>query len=158
MANPIKKISVKSVLGQAVKTLVPAEGSKMLMRVYGSAQDTKTVTTQFGDGVGFTGNFRAVNLITGEEFASNVLWVPDVLTLLIKAALADAEQVEFAFDIGVKANPDVAIGYEYVTASLVESREPDYMTQLAAKLPPLPLALAAPETTENQAEEKPRKK
>lgn len=124
----LSKISVKTVCGN-VKEL-PNEN---LMRVIGIAKGTFTGTTNFGEYVGFKGQFKAINLATGEEFSSGKLFLPEIAQNLVEGALSETESVEFAFDLG-KKEADNAVGYEYTIQPLIEAKENNPLALLEQKL------------------------
>lgn len=137
--NLIKKISVKTVCGVIDKTALTKEPT-ILMRVMGVAKGIKTGSSTYGEWAAFTGTFEATDLISGEVSRSGVAFLPDVAFDLIAPLLVgdEANGVEFAFDIGVKSDDKVAVGYTYVAMPLVELTEADPIRQLQSKVKALP--------------------
>lgn len=153
----LKKLSFKTVVGKVNRRELPENGESMLvMRVIGVANKTVTGNSDFGAFVGFLGNFEATNVATGEVFRSGQMFLPNVCSNLLEAAVAanGGANVEFGFDIGVK-EADNAIGYEYTAAPIIEASETDPVALLKSRIsaPALPAptkrnaapALAAPE-------------
>lgn len=149
--NLIKKLSVNKVIGGKPKiasivkffqenTTSPA---MPLARFFGTANGTKHGVSDFGEWTCLTGQFRAVNLDTGETFDSGVCFLPDVAQDLIIGALGSGS-VDFAFDIGVVLDDDSATGYVY-TASPLLQEENDPISRLEAKIAALALPAPAPE-------------
>lgn len=138
----LSKLSLKSVYG-AVNIKVLHEGKKTihLMRVLGIASGVKTGSSNFGDWLAFTGNFKATNLETGAEFRSGKIFLPTIASGLIEGAIQQAEtdSVQFAFDIGVKPVQDRQgkDSYEYTVTPLVEAQDNDPLKQLENTLPKL---------------------
>lgn len=151
----VRKITVKNIVG-AVKDYVPSEKEApvMLVRVVGSVSRLAHGTSNFGGEespwVKFLGQFKAVNLLTGEEFRAFTCLLPSIASEPLEAAVAEADApVEFAFDLGVRWS-DTPIGYEYVCNPLIEPDTADPLEQLTARLP-------APEIGATQAESKGKK-
>ena len=154
-AAQIKKISVKTVFGAiSVKELLKAPGEFLeIMDVMGAGVSVASGTSTFGEWQALQGVFEAVNLDTGERFASSSCFLPDVaLTpLLVALAAPGARGVEFAIRLGVKYVSDAKPGgsvYEYTFKPLLPPDDNDPVSRIKAKL----LALAAPA---NKADETP---
>jgi len=139
-ATIIKKISPKAICGRIAKP----EGKKAIARIFGIAHGTVTGTTQYGDFTGFKGTFGAINLDTGEEFASAKCFLPDVATDMIAAALADEanETIQFAYDVMIDP-ADTEQGYVFSVKPVIEATHADPLAALKGEMAPLP-ALAAP--------------
>jgi hypothetical protein len=105
----LSRITIKTVCGEIQK---PTKETH-LMRVYGQANGFKVATSQYGDSLGFTGVFKAVNAATGEVFTAGKCFLPKVVENQLGGVLSgvDANAVEFAFDISVKPAAN-AFGYE----------------------------------------------
>lgn len=130
----IKKISVKTVVGN-VKKMVANEEIKektAVMRVFGVASKVVTGTSDNGDWVAFIGQFKAINTVSGEEFASGKLFLPGVASDLLEGAVNsdEANAVEFGFDILVEPNDASATGYIYQAESLIAPSEDDTLARM----------------------------
>jgi hypothetical protein len=139
----LKKIAVAAVCGKITK---PTEKVN-LMRVYGIASAFGTMETNFGQSTFLTGQMRAVNLATGEQFESAKAFLPDIAIAPIASALAGgADSVEFGFDIHVKPSDKGSTGYEYGITPLVAPATNEPLSALEKALPALPevKAIAAP--------------
>lgn len=142
-----RKLSVKVIMQpQAItKALIP-EGEKeiALCRIWGRASSTKSGHSQFGDWTAFLGDFKAVNYLTGEKFASNKVLLPKLCEEQVMAKLAsmgpEARGVEFAYEIGIAIDKDPRSGrgYQYVTKSLTKITGADPLATMEADMPPLP--------------------
>ncbi|MEG9862950.1 MAG: hypothetical protein V6Z82_06960 [Flavobacteriales bacterium] len=150
--NLIKKLTVKTVVGN-LKAMVKAgdvtEGA--IMRVMGIATGQQSGTSDFGDWIAFKGKFRAINIITGEEFHSAKCLLPEVASDLVVAAMAENESVEFAFDIKIQLDETAATGYVYLAQPLVEAQQDDPLERLASSVT---MALPKPGKVEKPAKDK----
>lgn len=152
-ASLLKKISVKNVCGDIKAPAIGETVEKMV--IMGYAKSTEIKKTTFGDSVGFHGDFKAIDVSTGEEFRSGVCYLPDVAENLLSNAMDDAggAVVEFGFSvsvIGVKGRtPEEPTKYEYRCKPLTESAENDPLALLENRIKATALqsetkALAAP--------------
>jgi hypothetical protein len=141
----LKKITAKTVLGD-VKKIAFGDDKQLekgfpAMRVLGVVRNVQTGTSDYGDWVKFKGSFKATNLLTGEEFNSSALMLPEVASDLLDTAIQsvgdDFESIECAFDIGLKG-ADTSIGYEYTVTPLVEMSTSDPIVALEKQLPAMP--------------------
>lgn len=153
MTTLLKKLSAKNVVGNIVAPPIGVE--KELLVLMGFVKSSEIKTTTFGDSTGFHGDFKAINVETGEEFRSGTCYLPDVASDLLANALAasNGAVVEFGFKvsiIGVKSKIDgEANKYEYRCKPLMEASENDPLAALEDRLKKI--ALAAP-----KAEGKPK--
>lgn len=128
----LKKISTQTVYGK-IKNEDKVE-PKSLYRVFGLAVGTKTGNTQYGDWSCFVGEFQAVNLATGEVFNSSKCFLPEIVEAGIMTQLSQAESVKFAFEIGVKPNEEIVIGYEYTAKSLLQAQPNNLLAEMAQEV------------------------
>ena len=149
----ITKISPKTLKASPKMKLITIDGKQVprcdgeqtLFRVLGRAVGVKTGTTDFGDFVAFTGDFRATVIATGEVFRSSKVFLPESVVGMLQAAMQESNAgVEFAFDIGaVEANTPT--GYQYTVKSLIETpEESDPLANLLALVKNSAPALPAP--------------
>lgn len=137
MTTLLKKLSVKGVCGN-IKA--PAPGVTVeLMVIMGYAKSSEIKKTTFGDSIGFHGDFKGVDVVTGEEFRSGTCYLPDVASSLLSNALdASDGAVEFGFKIGVigvaARTPGEADKYEYRCAPMMETAENDPILALEARM------------------------
>lgn len=135
--NLLKKISAKNVCGEIV---APAIGLEVpLMIVMGYAKSMESKATVYGDSMAFYGDFKAINVATGEAYRSGTCYLPDVAEDLLKSILGQTEGVvEFGFAVsavGVKGRtPGEAGKYEYRCKPLMEASEKDPMRALEEQL------------------------
>lgn len=165
--NIVKKVSFKSVCKKAPTTVVELTdpdnptGEKIkksvvidqdLMRVAGIITETKEKSTDYGVSTCFIGTIRGLNLLTGETFDGGELYLPETAQIFlnnhIKGLGENFVSIQFAFDIGVKANLKSTVGYEFTVKPLVEDvAKNDPLANLFSLLPPTPVA----KLLENQA-------
>lgn len=149
--NLQKKISVAKVIGgkpkiaSIVKFFEENKTAAVmpLCRMYGTASGSKVGVSDFGEWTALTGQFRGLNLSTGETFDSGICFLPDVANDMVLGALnSGATAVDFAFDVGVVLDEDSATGYVY-RASPVLQEEANPISRLEEKMAAL-AALPAP--------------
>ncbi len=135
--NLLKKISVKGVIGNIKKMVASGDVAcgTAIMRVIGIANGTKEGVSDNGDWVALKGQFKATNLLTGEQFGSGVCFMPDVATDMVSGMLTeDVKSVEFGFDLIVKHDESSATGYTYVAKPLVEAGQDDPLARLESNI------------------------
>lgn len=141
----LPKITVKDCGGNPKAVLAQPEGSKErepLIRVYGIARGTKQkkLTNPNGDVNTYdmiVGDFRAVNMKSGERFQSGVLYLPEGIHEMISSPLDAAKsaneqaEVTFGLDLFSERRTNVA-GYGYGATILGEPQESDAVARLEA--------------------------
>jgi hypothetical protein len=130
----IKKISTKTVLGK--RPDVP-EGDKavFLWDLIGIANGSKHGESANGPYTGLTGQFQAINRLTGEVYRSGIAYPPAVALDMVLGQLGpEVQSVQFAFSIGVKKDGQAATGYVYVAEPLVNVSENDPLEALIGKV------------------------
>jgi hypothetical protein len=168
MANIVKKVSMKSLIGNVTKFIptkeitekrgdrevvreVPAIGeTTWLANIVGIARNVKRGTSTYGDWEALLGDFMAEPLVgekAGKRVRTGQIFLPDVILNMIAGAMNGANGIEFNFKVGIVAVPTdgdkpSATGYEYVADILVEPTVSDPLTALldkaAAKALPAP--------------------
>ena len=128
----VKKISTASVYGKISNE--DKVSPKALYRVFGVTAGVKTGETQYGTWTAFVGEFQAVNVETGEVFNSGKCFLPEIVESGILVQLAQAESVKFAFEIGIKPNEEVAIGFEYTARPLLQPQENNLLSSMAQEV------------------------
>lgn len=170
--NVISKITVRDCGANAAAVLaMPGENARApLIRVYGIARSIKEVKSKerlTGDVTihkAIEGSFRAVNMTTGERYASGLMYLPGGVHELLIDPLERAKEnndnaeIQFGFDIFGRKSSSPA-GYGYVAVMLGEDpAEVNPITELEARLaatpgapvlPPAPDAPKAPAQIEN---------
>jgi len=153
MTTLLKKLSIKGICGD-IKAPAPGE-SRELVVIMGFARTSEIKKTTFGDSVGFHGDFKGIDVSTGEEFRSATCYLPDVASDLLENALDNGEggAVSFGFRIsviGVKGRTEGEVGkYEYRCVPLMEAAENDPLAALENQIKNK--ALAAPKTAPAKA-------
>lgn len=156
MTTLLKKMSIKGICGNFS---APAIGeSRELAVIMGFARSSEIKPTTFGDSIGFHGDFKGIDVDTGEEFRSATCYLPDVAAGLLDNALAGGEggAVSFGFRIGIVGvkgrNPGETGKYEYRCQPLMEAAENDPMIALESQIKNK--ALAAPKAAPKAAAKK----
>jgi len=137
MTTLLKKLSVKGVCGNIEAPAPGVERGMMVIMGYTKSKEIKVTT--FGDSVGFHGDFKAVDMNTGEEFRAGACYLPDVAESMLSSAMdANDGVVEFAFEIsiiGVKGRTEGEVGkYEYRCKPLMSAAENDPLALLETRL------------------------
>jgi hypothetical protein len=139
----IGKITMRAIKVSPAKHAT--EKGTAIARIFGMAAGTKEVVDKVRGDVynSIVGDFGAVNLESGEEFRSGVLYLPTSMHNMLQSALAKLEDgsgtVNFALEVrAVKAtNP---AGYAYEAVSLLPTALTDPLEemkkQIAAKTAP----------------------
>lgn len=111
-----------------------------LLTVYGIASDFKAGAGKdgMGDYVRFLGQFKAVNVETGEVFISGACILPGAAPDMVFGALRSLGEaggsIEFAFNIGVKFDADSATKYVYSVQQITSLGQSDPLAALESKL------------------------
>ena len=129
----IRKITVKTVCGKVDFEKVMEKKQLDLMAVYGVARGMNPGASELGPYVAFIGDFRAVNLATGEEFASAKIIMPKIIEEQIAGAGpggAGDKEIKFAFHLGVKYDASAATKYVYTFRPLLETADASVMDEL----------------------------
>lgn len=93
---------------------------KPLYRVFGIANSAVPDSTKYGEFFRIYGQFKAINLETGEEFGSMQVIFPGALEKMIAGQLGQGTTgLQFGFEIGVKADETSQVGYSYAASSLL---------------------------------------
>lgn len=160
MTQVVKRITQKSVLGKVKAVTPPNDGETVkAFRVYGHAVKMAEKTATHGDYYEFTGDFEAINLITGEYFRSSVMILPDIASLELSKAFHDERNnmVTFAFEIGVRADESAIAGYVFTCEPLVEQdKDNDPLANLRQSIgADKPKQVTGEKQPEKQPEQKP---
>ena len=134
MTEIVRKRTIKS-CGFDVATIKEALGDKKavgLLRIAGITNAAQPGQTDKGEYLKLLGQFRATNPATGETFEASTSILPNFITEPLAAALGQSDEVEFALEIGVKANATSVTGYEFTVKPLVEAKVSDKMGALLA--------------------------
>ena len=144
----IKKISAKTVCG---KIEIPKNKKEDLFSIMGIANGTKMTVTQYGEAIGFVGDFEAVNIATGEVFRSPIAYIPDPAQGLLIAKLKTHPDVQFSFIVGTFASTNSVTGYEYSVRPINAGEQADALKALRAMTRaalPAPTRLPAPKAAD----------
>lgn len=131
----LRKISVKTVCGQVDPRELPKDDSVMpLMRVFGIVRGLKKGTTDYGEYVGFKGQFEAIDLKTQKRYISAVCFLPAQATEMIEGGYDGQNELSFGFDIGVHYDKDIAMGYSYSVTAKKKVAENDALKLIERQL------------------------
>jgi hypothetical protein len=146
-----RKISMKEIGAQPSKEdraamLLDVNKQIPLARVYGIAGAFKPGNSDHGPFVKFMGQFKAVNLRTGEIFVSSTMLLPKFMEEQLHGILSanaggnGGASVEFAFEIGVQGDGNQpgkkpsALGYKYSAKPLMALAENSMLAALEQKI------------------------
>lgn len=141
----LRKISPKTVFGEINFERLVKEKSIDIMDVYGVITRTSIVSSDYGDSVKFGGQFRAMNLETGELFRSSVLYLPKFMQDEIAGSMVEGSTAEFAVRMRAEYNKESATKYIYMADTLVEAQEMDQFKALESKVNSAVKALPKPQ-------------
>lgn len=131
----IRKITLKNVMGgnPDIEVLVKAPNKRIdLCTIYGIARRFKPDESEKGQFIRFYGQFKAVNLKTGEVFQAGQVILPGAAQDALWGAMSGTEgaQVSFAIKVGVKYSPTAIAKYEYTVESQLPPQENDPLKAL----------------------------
>lgn len=133
----VSKVSVKTVFGKIDVKQLAAKSDKAfpIMRIIGIAKKVLTGSSQFGDWIGFAGDFEAVNLVTGEIFHGGKCFLPAPVTNMLAGQFSEKiDTVRFGFVISAKYSDAANTKYEYISNSLIAPAEDNPLSQLKKEL------------------------
>lgn len=129
----LRKLTIKNAgfsVG-VIKELVSEENPKVdLLKIVGITTGARPGQTDKGEYLRLLGDFRAVNMTTGETFQAASCILPSFISDSLGEALKQSQSVEFAIMVGVKHAADAITGYEYTVTPLIESKPSDKMAAL----------------------------
>ncbi len=138
-AEIARKITITTIAGKAGKwfeKLMSTPNKEMrLMQVFGFATVSKPDASEFGEFVKIHGNFRAVNLETGEITNAPQVILPNFLGQALHGALTTPDRsgpVKFAFEIGVKFDASSVTKYTYTIRDLLPVQQDDPLAAMQA--------------------------
>ena len=143
----LKKLSVATVCSLDRKFFRELKSETAVMRIFGVTRGYVTGEGAFGPFLKFVGEFKAIDLGSGEEAIGSAAYLPSPIDALLAVQIDALKQdgkavsVEFAFDIAAKPSEKAATGYEYVVHSLTETRVSDPLALLSSTVAALPSAV-----------------
>ena len=123
-AQILRKITIKNCgfTKTDVRQLVNADNPVAnLIKILGITSSARPGQTDTGDYLRLIGQFRAVNMQTGEEFDSSQCILPSFISDYIADALSRSSEVEFAVMVGAQYEPTSVTEYMYTVTPLVEA-------------------------------------
>lgn len=149
------KISIKNVTGGIIgdkdRMMKLLQGTKLdLMDVFGITKSFLVVEGKegFEPSIKLKGEFKAVNLETGEVFRAGVCYLPKMASELIAGVLKGegvSGDVQFGFRVSARYDESSATQYVYDVESLMEVAENDPLELLTKSLKQLPSSIKEPE-------------
>lgn len=133
----VRKLSVKSVYGPV--KFAEGEAKRNLCIIGGVANAEISGDSNYGKWTAFSGDFFAVNMVTGEEFRGAKCFLPlpaqELLSAAIKAMGGKGDGVQFRFGIGVTPDTDKRnkSGYQYFVRNLDAPETAGVLTKLMEK-------------------------
>lgn len=143
----LRKLTIKTAgfdIAAVKAAVAEGKGKAALLNIAGIVNSAKPGQTDKGEFLKLFGEFRAVNLQTGEQFTSGQAILPNFIADQFAGVLAQAGTVEFALQIGAKEDKASVTGYQFTVSSLVESKASDRMQELIEKAMKNAPALPAP--------------
>lgn len=154
----MRKITAKNVMGVPVKNVAKLfeDGSVVeLFSIAGVVTRCRAVSTQFGDSVGFKGQFYAQRhaikeaKIEAAEFTGGEFFAPGNLEDdILNAWQTRAEgvnSVQFGAKISIQCDENAQTGYVFVAEPLIDTAPSDALANVVREaFGKLPLALEAP--------------
>lgn len=129
--NRIRKITVKTVTGGVDFEEVMKVKKLDLMSVFGVARNMRPGASDLGQYVAFLGDFRAINVKTGEEFASAKMILPKIAEEVLAGVIpAEGGEVKFAMVLGATYDPKAATKYVFTFRPLIESADQNVIEEL----------------------------
>lgn len=135
----LSKISPKAVCGE-LKGRLGDQKDMNVMQVLGIAKTKEVYNGTFGESWRIKGEFKALNLMTKEEFYAGECFLPGLAESLIAGQMDDASDnaIQFAFIIGIKA-ADNKVGYEFTVEPLIKPAENSALAMIEKQLLPAPV-------------------
>lgn len=107
-------------------------------RVYGHLSGATAEQSDLGPYVSFTGNFKAVNLLTGQSFRAGRMLLPGVaesaLSGSFESSKADGKVLVFGLDLTVKFQEGAATSYVFGAVPVIQNQD-DPITAMEKLLP-----------------------
>jgi len=133
-----RKITLATIGAQpTIKEVLASPDEKLaLARIYGVASVAKPGASQHGPYVKFLGQFKAVNLRTGQVFTSNAMILPKFVEEQLFGAMGgeSTQGVEFAFEMAAHYDESAATKYVYDAQHLLKAVDSEQMKQLESRI------------------------
>lgn len=136
----VRKINAKSVVGSpATVVKLASDDGEPVMLVWGRATGVSVRHDMDRNGEPqeyffLTGDFRARNVETSEEYAAPTLSLPEYCMLPARGALeGEASMVELAFEVLAVESDDSPVGFRLDVRPLIEDQQEDPLRSLEQK-------------------------
>lgn len=143
----LRKLTIKTAgfdIAATKEAVDAGKGKAALLNIAGIVNSAKPGQTDKGEYLKLIGDFRAVNLQTGEQFESSQAILPNFIADQFAGILSQSGTVEFALQIGAREDKSSVTGYQFTVAKLIDSKPSDRMQELIAASMKNTLALPPP--------------
>lgn len=125
----LNKITIKAIVGDLENSVTDTKPNLNIAQIIGVVRDKELIKGQYGDSYKLKGEFKAINLVTKEQFYSANCFLPGLANDLVINQLQDVgdNSVQFAFIIGIKYAKN-KVGYEYTVQPLIKPSENNALT------------------------------
>lgn len=128
----LRKITIKTCGFDVakIKNVLVDKKTADLIKIVGVTSSYKVGQTDKGEFIKLSGTFNAINMQTGELFNSGECLLPNFISENIAEALKNSSEVEFALQIGVKADATSVTGYQYTVKPLIDAKPSEKLLAL----------------------------
>lgn len=137
-ATVTAKITMKEVMGEDIRkywrSLPVTTQTVEVVKVGGLVAKYEPKSTQYGESIRLQGDFRATNMQSGKQYASNRCYLPDICTDTIVALLSQrdnpSEAVKFGVVVSLNRDDKSTTGYVYGFRPLIEPKKSNAMLEI----------------------------
>lgn len=144
----VRKLSTRTIMGETPR-LNREEKSLDLYVIAGVVRKAEFGSSDMGPWTAFRGEFIAKRLSDGSTFKGVKAFVPQPLQGMLEEALGNVDeggnpideegkrvkkQIEFAAKVGIVADPDTPIGFQYTAENLLDVQESDALGSLLERV------------------------
>ena len=156
MAEMLKKMSSKTILGRDPKNYIPENDgdTALLYTIYGTATGVRSGESGYGGWISLIGTFEAVRAEDGKIFQGGQAFLPEPMSSMMASRLREmsADSIDFALKVHIKADSELARGYEYIGEPISDPTASDPLEKLRK------MAMAALPAPEDKKVNKPAAK
>ena len=131
----LSKITIKGVCGNIDDLAKTLKGPISLCTIIGVVRSFEETHSNYGLSYRFNGDFKAINMLTNEQYFSGSCFLPAIAESLVHGQLdpMGINALQMAFTIGIKpANNKV--NYEYTVKPLIQPAENNPLAALEKKI------------------------
>ena len=132
----LNKITVKGVCGDLDGAVTESKPNLNIAQIIGVVKDKEEVKGQYGTSYRLKGEFKAKNLVTKEDFYSANCFLPGMAEDLVVNQMdpAGANELQFAFIIGIKFSKASKTNYEFTVQPLIKPAENSALTMIESQI------------------------